>query len=245
MKFSILTLFPEMFSPMRESMTGRAMDKGLLSMDTVNIRDYSTDRHSRADDYSFGGGPGMIMMAEPIFGALEAVGTENKRLIYMSPKGKLIDRNIVEELSQQEEVVILCGHYEGVDQRVLDSYDFQELSIGDYVLTGGELPAMVLMDVVARMIPGVLSTEEGVTEESVYSGLLEYPQYTRPTSYRGMEVPEVLLSGDHGRVDLWRFEQSLLLTLERRKDLFDAFVKKADVLPKDKKKIVEKILELL
>ena len=181
MKIDVLTLFPEMFRPVMESsMLGRAVAGGILEIDTTDIRDFSHDKHNKADDYPFGGGGGMVMMADPIFGAMESVGAENKKVIYMSPRGKILDREKIEELSGLSEMVILCGHYEGVDQRALDYWNAEEISIGDYVLTGGELPAMVLIDSVARLLPGVLGNENSALDESVYSGLLEHPQYTKP-----------------------------------------------------------------
>lgn len=223
MKFDILTLFPEMFAPIRASMTGRAEKNGLLEFNIVNIRDFSQDKHKKTDDTPFGGGHGMVMMTDPIFRALKSVG-EKKRIIYMSPRGKILDRAKIEELSHEDELVILCGHYEGVDQRVLDHFDVEEISVGDYILTGGELPAMILIDSVARLIPGVLAKDEAVMDESVYSGLLEYPQYTQPREYEGLEVPEVLLNGNHQLIDEWKFEQSLRLTKERRPDLFEKYL---------------------
>ena len=251
MKFDILTLFPEMFAPIRASMTGRAEKNGLLEFNIVNIRDFSQDKHKKTDDTPFGGGHGMVMMTDPIFRALKSVGVseqaaestqteaaeptqietaeqgdarEKKRIIYMSPRGKILDRAKIEDLSQEDELVILCGHYEGVDQRVLDHFDVEEISVGDYILTGGELPAMILIDSVARLIPGVLAKDEAVMDESVYSGLLEYPQYTQPREYEGLEVPEVLLNGNHQLIDEWKFEQSLRLTKERRPDLFEKYL---------------------
>ncbi|MFQ7728420.1 MAG: tRNA (guanosine(37)-N1)-methyltransferase TrmD [Clostridia bacterium] len=207
MKIDVLTLFPEMFRPVMESsMLGRAVAAGILQIKATDIRQFSHDKHNKADDYPFGGGGGMVMMADPVFGAMESVEAENKKVIYMSPRGKILDREKIEELSKIPEMVILCGHYEGVDQRVLDHWNAEEISIGDYVLTGGELPAMVLIDSVARMIPGVLGNENSALDESVYSGLLEHPQYTKPREYRGLEVPEVLTSGNHKQIDLWRFK---------------------------------------
>lgn len=244
MKFDILTLFPEMFAPIRASMTGRAEKNGLLEFNVVNIRDYSQDKHKKTDDTPFGGGHGMVMMTDPIFRALKAVGAEpagsapqvteqaaqdqacggsRKRIIYMSPRGNILDRVKIEELSKEDELVILCGHYEGVDQRVLDHWGIEEISVGDYILTGGELPAMILIDSVARLIPGVLAKDEAVMDESVYSGLLEYPQYTQPRNYEGLEVPDILLNGNHKLIDEWKFEQSLRLTKERRPDLFEKY----------------------
>jgi len=243
MKINVLTLFPEMFSAVTGSILGKAAEKGLLEFNFINIRDFSKDKHSKADDYPFGGGPGMVMLAEPIFGALESIDAKGKKIIYMSPRGKVLDQEMITDLSQEGELTILCGHYEGVDQRVLDYWDMEEVSIGDYVLTGGELAAMVLIDSVARLIPGVLAGEDSAMEESIYSGLLEYPQYTKPRSYAGMDVPEVLVSGNHKLIRLWKFEQSLELTKKNRPDLFETFVKNHGDLSKDEQKVLEKVLK--
>ena len=239
MKINILTLFPEMFEPLRQSMLGRAIDNGILKLDVTDIRDYTTDKHNRVDDTPYGGGAGMVMQVQPILDACEGAGYGGE-LIYMSPRGEMLDGALAEELSKKDEITILCGHYEGVDQRALDMLDAREVSIGDYVLTGGELPAMVLVDTVARFVEGVLSKEESVMNESIYSGLLEYPHYSRPAEYKGMEVPEVLLSGDHGAVDLWRWEQSLALTKERRPDLFEKYLAEEHEFSKKEKAILEK-----
>ena len=245
MEIDVLTLFPEMFRPVMESsMLGRAVAGGILEIDTTDIRDFSHDKHNKADDYPFGGGGGMVMMADPIFGAMESVGAENKKVIYMSPRGKILDREKIEELSGLSEMVILCGHYEGVDQRALDYWNAEEISIGDYVLTGGELPAMVLIDSVARLLPGVLGNENSALDESVYSGLLEHPQYTKPREYRGLNVPEVLTSGNHQLIDLWRLEHSLQLTKERRPDLFEKFLQEEHAFSKQERKILEEILKI-
>lgn len=244
MKIDILTLFPEMFTAVTSSILGKAGEKGILDINLTNIRDYTVDKHNRADEYPFGGGVGMVMLADPVFRAMEGIGAKGKKAIYMSPRGKVLDQEKIQQLALEPELVILCGHYEGVDQRILDYWDMEEVSIGDYVLTGGELPAMVLIDSVARMIPEVLASSHSAFDESIYSGLLEYPQYTRPREYRGMEVPEVLTSGNHKLIHLWKFEQSLRLTKARRPDLFHAFAKKEQELTKDEKKILEKILEL-
>ena len=245
MKIDVLTLFPEMFRPVMESsMLGRAVAGGILEIDTTDIRDFSHDKHNKADDYPFGGGGGMVMMADPIFGAMESVGAENKKVIYMSPRGKILDREKIEELSGLSEMVILCGHYEGVDQRALDYWNAEEISIGDYVLTGGELPAMVLIDSVARLLPGVLGNENSALDESVYSGLLEHPQYTKPREYRGLNVPEVLTSGNHQLIDLWRLEHSLQLTKERRPDLFEKFLQEEHAFSKQERKILEEIMKI-
>ena len=241
MKINILTIFPEMFSPLRESMTGRAIDKGIIELNVVDIRDYTLDKHNRVDDTPYGGGAGMVMQAQPIMDAYRESGFGGD-VIYMSPRGEMLSRELACELSEAAEITILCGHYEGVDQRALDMLGAREVSIGDYVLTGGELPAMVLIDAVSRMIPGVLSSEESAFDESIYSGLLEYPQYSRPAEFEGEPVPDVLLSGDHGEVDIWRWEQSLALTKERRPDLFKKYVESEPTLTKRQKKILEKYL---
>lgn len=244
MKIDILTLFPEMFTAVTSSILGKAGEKGILDIRLTNIRDYTQDKHKRVDEYPFGGGVGMVMQADPIFRSLEAIGAEGKRAIYMSPRGKMLDQQMIEELASEEELVILCGHYEGVDQRVLEHWNMEEISIGDYVLTGGELPAMVLIDSVARMIPEVLGDSHSALDESIYSGLLEYDQYTKPREYAGMHVPEVLVSGNHKLIHLWKFEQSLRLTKERRPDLFEKFMERADELTKDEKKILQKVVEI-
>lgn len=245
MKIDILTLFPEMFSPVTDSsILGRAVEKGILDIKTVNIRDYSNDKHNKADDYPFGGGGGMVMSADPIFGAMESVNAADKKVIYMSPRGKILDSEKIKELSSLDELVILCGHYEGVDQRVIDYWNAEEISIGDYVLTGGELPAMVLIDSVARMIPDVLGNENSALDESIYSGLLEHPQYTKPREYRGMNIPEVLVSGNHKLIKLWKFREALKLTKERRPELYDEFVKDKHRFTKEELKILEEIDKL-
>ena len=196
------------------------------------------------DDYPFGGGQGMVMMPQPIFDALRGIKAEGKKILYMSPRGRVLDKAKIQELSQLSELVILCGHYEGVDQRVIDYWDMEEVSIGDYILTGGELPAMVLVDSVARLIPGVLSGEDSAMEESVYSGLLEYPQYTQPREYEDIPVPEVLLSGHHKNIDLWRFEKSLELTRDVRPDMFEDYCReRAQELDKAEKKILQKVTD--
>jgi tRNA (guanine37-N1)-methyltransferase len=242
-KIDILTLFPEMFAPLKTSMLGRASEKGILDIRLTDIRDYTKDKHNRTDDYPFGGGVGMVMMADPVFSALRAVGAERKKIIYMSPKGKVLDQEKIEELSRTDEMVVLCGHYEGIDERILEQWDIEEISIGDYILTGGEPAAIVLVDAVARLVPGVLSHNESAVDESIYSGLLEYPQYTKPREYEGLKVPEVLLNGNHRLIYLWRLEQSLRLTKERRPDLFEKFLEKTSELAKDEKKVLEKVLQ--
>ncbi len=246
MNIDVLTLFPGMFGPVtEESMLGRARRNGILDIRLHDIRDYTRDRHNRTDDYPFGGGGGMVMMPDPVFRCLEDIGAEGKRLIYMSPRGRVLDEDLIRELSEEQELVILCGHYEGVDQRILDHWSAEEVSIGDYIVTGGELPAMVLIDAVARLIPGVLGNESSATEESIYSGLLEQPQYTQPRTYRDIPVPEVLLSGDHRKIDLWRFRRSLELTARRRPDLFEAWLEREHDLAKDEKKVLGEVLREL
>ena len=243
MNFYVMTLFPEMvMGGLNNSIIKRALEKGLIRIEAVNIRDYTLDKHNKVDDYPFGGGVGMVMMADPVFSALRAVGAENKKIIYMSPKGRILDQEKIEELSKEDDMVILCGHYEGIDERILEHWDIEEISVGDYILTGGEPAAIVLVDAVARLVPGVLSHNESAMDESIYSGLLEYPQYTKPRSYEGMDVPEVLLSGNHRQIYLWRFEQALRLTKERRPDLFEKFLEGADSLAKDEKKVIEKVV---
>ena len=219
MKITILTLFPEMFSALQASILGRAQKEGKLQIDVVNIRDYTEDKHLKCDDYPFGGGAGMVMMAQPIGSAIEAADPEHKaRRIYLSPKGEVFRQQKVYELLEYEHLVLLCGHYEGVDQRAIDLFIDEELSIGDYVLTGGELPAMVVADCVSRYVDGVLSPES-LVQESFSENLLEYPQYTRPVEYRGLRVPDVLRSGNHAEIDKWRREQAELTTKKMRPDL--------------------------
>ncbi|MBR5230077.1 MAG: tRNA (guanosine(37)-N1)-methyltransferase TrmD [Firmicutes bacterium] len=243
MKINVLTLFPEMFTAVTESsILGKAGEKGILDINLINIRDFSLDKHKKADDYPFGGGVGMVMLAQPIFDALKSIDAEGKKIMYMSPRGKILDQAKIEELAGLDEMVILCGHYEGVDQRVIDHWNMEEISIGDYILTGGELPAMVLIDSVSRFVPEVLGTKESATEESIYSGLLEYDQYTKPREYEGMEVPEVLFGGNHKLIHLWQLRNSLELTKERRPDLWAAYLEKEKNLSKDEKKILDEIV---
>lgn len=243
MIIDVLTLFPDMFKPVtEESILGRARENGILDIRLSDIREYSQDKHKKADDYPFGGGAGMVMLADPIFRALNAVSAKGKKIIYMSPRGRILDKEIITELSHEEELVILCGHYEGIDQRIIDFWEMEEISVGDYILTGGELPAMILIDAVARMIPEVLGSSEAHNEESIYSGLLEYPQYTKPRSYEDLDVPEVLVSGNHKLIHLWQFQKSLELTKERRPDLWEEFIKQEKNLTKDEKKILQKII---
>ena len=218
MKFDVLTLFPEMFSSLEYSIIGRSKEKELIDIKLTNIRDFSKDKHKKVDDTPYGGGAGMVMMPDVVYDAYNSVKTENAKVIYMSPQGKKLDQQKVEDLSKESHLIILCGHYEGIDQRVLDKIVDEEISIGDYVLTGGELPAMVLIDSVARYVKGVLK-EDSIKEESFSNGLLEYPQYTRPEIFEGEKVPEVLLSGNHQNIDKWRKEKSLEITKIKRPDL--------------------------
>ena len=224
MKIAILSLFPEMFdSFLSTSIIGRAREEKLIDIQPVNIRPYSDKKHKNTDDYPFGGGAGMVMMAQPIVDCVRDVRAKgfNGPCIYLSPRGKPLNQQKVIELAQHDGLILLCGHYEGVDQRAIDLVVDEEISLGDFVLTGGELAAMALTDAVARYVPGVLGSDESTGEESFTDGLLEYPQYTRPREYEGMEVPEVLLNGDHAKIRKWRREQSLLTTLRMRPDLFE------------------------
>ncbi len=225
MKFHILTLFPEMFSGvLHESMLGRAEKNNIIKFDIINIRDFACNKHNRVDDYPYGGGRGMVMQAEPIYRAYESIceKTEGKpHVIYMSPKGKVFSQAHAVRLSRKENLVILCGHYEGVDQRIIDEIVDEEISIGDYVLTGGEIPAMAVIDSVSRMIEGVLSNEDSFCDESHYGGLLEYPHYTRPPIFHGVKVPEVLLSGNHALIAKWRYEMAIEETRNKRPDLLE------------------------
>lgn len=219
MKITILTLFPEMFAPLFQSILGRAVEEKKIEIQVVNIRDYAENKHFKCDDYPFGGGAGMVMMPQPIGSAIDALDPDHgARRIYMSPKGEVFKQQKVYELLNYEHIILLCGHYEGVDQRIIDLYIDEEISIGDYVLTGGELPAMVVCDCVARYVDGVISGAS-LVDESFSDNLLEYPQYTRPAEYKGLAVPDVLLSGNHAKIDEWRRERSRELTKARRPDL--------------------------
>ncbi len=225
MNFYVMTLFPEMIeNGMRTSITGRAIEKGILSLTTVNIRDYSVRGDGRVDDYPYGGGAGMVMQAEPVYRAYEALSDRlgnRPRLIYLTPQGRMFDQEMARKLADEEDLAFLCGHYEGIDERVLGEIATDYVSIGDYVLTGGELPSMVMMDAISRMIPGVLGNRQSGEAESFQDGLLEYPQYSRPEQWHGKNVPPVLLSGHHGKVDRWRREQSILRTLHTRPELLE------------------------
>lgn len=234
MKITIMTLFPEMCNAvLDESIIGRARKNGIIEIDTVNIRDFTHDKHNRVDDAPYGGGMGMLMQTQPIYDCFASLCSEDGKkphLIYMSAQGKTLTQKRVKELSQLPNIAILCGHYEGVDERIIEEIVDEEISVGDYVLTGGELPALILSDSIARMIDGVLPNDEAKKLESHYSGLLEYPQYTRPPEWHGRKVPDILLSGHHGNIDKWRREKSLERTLERRPDM----LKSAELTKKDR-----------
>ncbi|MBX8992669.1 MULTISPECIES: tRNA (guanosine(37)-N1)-methyltransferase TrmD [Staphylococcus] len=223
MRIDYLTLFPEMFEGvLNHSILKRAQDKGMLNVNTVNFRDYAENKHNQVDDYPFGGGQGMVLKPEPIFNALESLQqTPETRVVLMCPQGEPFTQEKAQELSEAEHLVFICGHYEGYDERIREHLVTDEISIGDYVLTGGELPAMTMTDAIVRLIPGVLGNQQSHEDDSFQDGLLEFPQYTRPREYRGMNVPEVLLSGNHARIDAWRREQKLLRTYRNRPDLLD------------------------
>ncbi|WP_265443900.1 tRNA (guanosine(37)-N1)-methyltransferase TrmD [Acetivibrio straminisolvens] len=247
MKFDVLTLFPEIFDAvLGESIIGRARKNNIIQINTINIRDFSLNKHRKVDDYPYGGGGGMVMMAQPIYDAylsvLERLNYERlyykPRVIYLSPQGRVLNQQIVKELSKEQHLILLCGHYEGVDERVIEEIVDDEISIGDYVLTGGELPAMVLIDSISRLIPGVLSNEESYSQESHYEGLLEYPQYTRPYEFCKRKVPDVLMSGHHENINRWRRQQSLKRTYLKRPDLFNKLS-----LDETDRKLLEEVLE--
>ena len=235
MKINIMTLCPEMCEAVLcESISGSARENGFVEIECVNIRDYTTDKHNRVDDAPYGGGMGMLMQVQPIDDCYKAIcekSGKKSRLIYMSPCGEVLTQEKVKKLASLDEITLLCGHYEGIDRRVIDSLVDEEISVGDYVLTGGELPALILADAVSRMLPGVLPNDEAKELESHYNGLLEYPQYTRPYEWNGMKVPDVLISGHHGNIEKWRREQSLLMTAKYRPDMLI----KADLSESDKK----------
>ena len=231
MNFHIMTLFPDMVSNgLSESITGRAINNNLISVNTVNIRNFAGNKYGHVDDYTYGGGAGMLMQAEPVYKAYQSIIDNNNladkkpRVLYMTPQGTPFNQRMAEELSKEEDIILLCGHYEGIDERVLEMIVTDNVSIGDFVLTGGELPAMMIVDAVSRLVPGVLGGEESAVYESFYDGLLEYPQYTRPEVFMGKEVPKVLLSGHHKNIEKWRYEQSLQRTKERRPDLYEKYM---------------------
>ena len=247
MRIDIISLFPEFIEAFyQHSIIGRARAQGLLELDVTNPRSFVYDRHRMVDDTIYGGGCGMLMKAGPLFAAVESVRRDvpRRRVILMGPAGSTFNQAKARELAAYDQLILLCGHYEGVDQRVIDCWEMEEVSIGDYILTGGELPAMVLVDSVARLIPGVLSGEDSAMEESVYSGLLEYPQYTQPREYEDIPVPEILLSGHHQNIDLWRFEKSLELTRKVRPDMFENYCReRTQELDKAEKKILQKVTD--
>ncbi len=219
MKFNVLTLFPEMFEPMKQSILKRAQENNLIEINLINIRDFSKNKHKKVDDYPYGGGAGMLIRPDVVYDAYNSIeNKDNAKVIYLSPQGKVLTQNKVKELSKQENLILLCGHYEGIDERVLEEIVDEEISIGDYVLTGGEIPAMALIDAVSRYIDGVINTES-VNEESFSNGLLEYPQYTRPEVFLNKKVPDVLLSGHHENIENWRKEQSIKNTKKKRPEL--------------------------
>ncbi len=228
--FHILTLFPEMvLQGLNTSILGKAAERGHIAIEAVNIRDYTLDKHGKVDDYTYGGGAGMLMQAQPVYDAFCSVVArigqdKKKRVIYVTPQGVTFHQGLAQELAREEELIFLCGHYEGVDERVLEEIVTDEISIGDYVLTGGELPAMVMIDAIARLVPGVLHNGESAVTESFDNGLLEYPQYSRPEVWHDKRVPQILLSGDHAKVDEWRMEQALLRTKARRPDLYEIYM---------------------
>jgi tRNA (guanine37-N1)-methyltransferase len=239
MKFDVLTIFPELFDTvLGSSIIGRAQEAGLLSVTAHNIRDFSKDKHKKTDDYPYGGGNGLVMLAQPIYDAYQSIVQKldyKPHFIYMSPQGKKLDQQLVERLAEHKHILLLCGHYEGVDERILEELVDEEISIGDYVLTGGELPAMVLIDAISRSIPGVLTNEDSYAEESHKDGVLEYPQYTRPYDFMDKKVPDILLSGHHSNISKWRRLQALKRTRERRPDLFEQLT-----LSKEDRKLLEK-----
>ena len=220
MKFDVLTLFPEMFEPIKQSIIGKAEEKKLIDINLINIRDFSKNKHKKVDDTPYGGGAGMVMQADVVYDAYKSIKDEHAKVIYLTPQGKVLNQKKVEELSKEEHLILLCGHYEGIDQRVIDRIVDEEISIGDYVLTGGEIPAMVLIDSVSRYVDGVLS-EDSTSEESFAQGILEYPQYTRPEIFEGMKVPEILLSGHHENINKWRRCEALKNTYLKRPELLE------------------------
>ena len=245
MNFHVLTLFPEMIEQgMHTSIIGRAIAGGYLSIDAINIRDYAFNKHQKVDDYPYGGGAGMLMQAEPVYLAYESVQKKlgyRPRVVYLTPQGEVFHQTMAKELAKEKDLVFLCGHYEGIDERVLDEIVTDYVSIGDYVLTGGELPAMVMMDSISRMVPGVLSNQESGETESFAENLLEYPQYSRPEEWHGQKVPPVLLSGHHANIEKWRREQSIIRTKERRPDLLEKCMK-SGVLDKKEMKFLQELL---
>lgn len=239
MKISVLTLFPDFIKNLSNfSMIGRAIDDEILDLEVTDIRDFAINKYLQVDDYPYGGGPGMLMQIKPIVEAIESCQSENSKVIYMSPQGKVLTQDKLVSLSKEEHIILLNGHYEGIDQRVIENYVDEEISIGDYVLTGGEIPSMVLIDGVTRLLDGVLAGEESFSDESHFNGLLEYPQYTRPKEFRGYSVPDILLSGDHEKIRKYRLKESIRNTLLKRPDLLDK-----KILNKEEKEILNDLLE--
>ena len=239
MNFHVMTLFPEMIvNGLSASVIGRALDNGTIGLNAVNIRDYAYNKHNKVDDYTYGGGAGMLMQAEPVYLCYEAIRDSisrrrddagQVRVIYMTPQGSVFDEEKARELSREEDLIILCGHYEGIDERVIEEIVTDNISIGDYVLTGGEMPAMILIDAVSRLVPGVLNNESSAEYDSFFDGLLEYPQYSRPEVWHDKRVPSVLMSGHHENVEKWRHEQALLRTRERRPDLYEKYMQRINI----------------
>ena len=235
MRFHIMTLFPDIFKTyINESIMKKAIEKNIIEVNIYNIRDFSQNKHKKVDDYPFGGGAGMVMTPQPIYDTyryiIDKFNIQNPRVIYLTPKGRVYKQSLASEMSKYDDVILLCGHYEGIDQRIIDLIVTDEISVGDYVLTGGELPALILIDSISRLIPGVLNQEESFEEESFKDNLLEYPHYTRPREFMGVEVPDILLSGNHKKIDEWRRTESINITMEKRPDL----IKKANLTEKEK-----------
>ena len=226
MKIEILTLFPDMFAPLSQSIIGRAECAGIVDINAIDIRKYTADKHFKCDDVPYGGGSGMVMTPQPIVDCVRAVDPDGKaRRIYMSPRGRTLSVSIAKELAAETDLLILCGHYEGIDERIIDLEIDEEISIGDFVLTGGELPAAIVVDSVSRMVDGVLPSSECYENESIAGGLLEYPQYTRPRSFEGLEVPEVLTNGNHAQIEAWKHKQALERTIRKRPDIYEKYIK--------------------
>ena len=249
--FHILTLFPEMvMQGLNTSILGKAVERQYIAIEAVNIRDYTQNKHGKVDDYTYGGGAGMLMQAQPVYDAFQSViqklaPEKKKRVIYVTPQGQTFHQGLAQELAQEEELIFLCGHYEGIDERVLEEIVTDEISIGDYVLTGGELPAMVMIDAIARLVPGVLHNGESAVTESFDNGLLEYPQYSRPEIWHDKKVPEILLSGNHAKVEEWRLGQSLERTRQRRPDLYEAYMTAHPPVEKKKRRKKQKPSEIM
>lgn len=220
MIFNTISVFPEIFSCLSSyGIIGKAIENKIIEVNSINLRDFSNNKHNKVDDMIYGGGPGMLMTPEPLYEAMHSVKTDQSKVVYMSPQGQILNNDLIKELSSFEELIILCGHYEGIDQRIVDNYVDYEVSVGDYVVSGGELPAMILIDSISRFIPSVVGNEESVLEDTFYNGLLKYPCYTRPQNFMGLEVPEVLLSGNHKKIEEWRLEKSIENTKKKRPDL--------------------------